>query len=102
MHDKNMLSKSQTSKFLKDFCQSTSLHGYSYLYLSDSITLKILWGIVILIATGTGIGLLVNNTKAYMESKITTNIESTSENLNVSYRVQKFLLKKTSIVFMLL
>ena len=86
MHDKNMLSKSQTSKFLKDFCQSTSLHGYSYLYISDSITLKILWGIVILIATGAGIGFLVTNTKAYMEATITTNIESTSDNLSVSYK----------------
>ena len=80
-----MLSKSQTSKFLKDFCQSTSLHGYSYLYISDSIALKILWGIVILIATGAGIGFLVTNTKAYMEATITTNIESTSANLSVSF-----------------
>ena len=85
MHDKDMLSKSQTSKFLRDFCQSTSLHGYSYLYISGSITLKILWGIVILIATGAGIGFLVTNTKAYMKATITTNIESTSANLSVSF-----------------
>ena len=84
MYDRNMLSKSQISKILKDFCQSTSLHGYNYLYVSDSIILKILWGIVILIATGAGICFIVTNTKAYMEATITTNIESTSENLSVS------------------
>ena len=84
MYDRNMLSKSQTLKLLKDICQSISLHGYNYLYISDSIILKILWGIVILIATGAGIGFIVTNTKAYMEATITTNIESTSENLSVS------------------
>ena len=44
----------------------------------------ILWGIVILIATGAGISFIVTNTKAYLEATITTNIESTSENLSVS------------------
>ena len=79
-------SKSQTAKVLKDFCESTSLHGYSYLYLADSIFLKLLWFVVILIATGFGIGFLVSNAKSYFESRIVTNIESASANLTVSIK----------------
>ena len=77
-------SKSQTAKLLKDFCESTSLHGYNYLYLADSIFLKFLWFLVILVATGFGIGFLVTNAKSYYEAKIVTNIESASANLSVS------------------
>ena len=80
--------KSQTAKVLKDFCESTSLHGYSYLYLANSIFMKCLWSFVILIATGFGIGFLVNNTKAYFEATIVTNIESASANLSVSNLVK--------------
>ena len=77
-------SKYQTAKVLKDFCESTSLHGYSYLYLTDSIILKCLWSVVILVATGFGIYFLATNAEAYYEAKIVTNIESASANLSVS------------------
>ena len=69
---------------MKDFCQSTSLHGYSYLTNVESITLKIIWGIVIVAATGLGIVFLVNNTKAFMEATIFTYIESETSSLDVS------------------
>ena len=69
---------------MKDFCQSTTLHGYSYLSNTESIIAKILWGIVIFVATGLGIAFLVSNTKAYMKATIVTNIESETFPLDVS------------------
>ena len=83
-HGSTNLTKSHISRALKDFCESTSLHGYNYLYSTDSITLKTLWIIIILIATGTGITFLVSNTNSYMNSKIVTNIESATVSLDVS------------------
>ena len=78
------LSKLQAPKALKDFCESTTLHGYSYFYIADSILSKIVWAVIILIATGIGINFLVINTKAYMQATIVTSIESASDNLHVS------------------
>ena len=77
-------SKSNTRKVLKDFCESTTLHGYSYFGIADSVLAKIVWAIIILLATGTGLNFLVINTKAYMKATITTSIESSSDNLHVS------------------
>ena len=78
------MSKIQAARNFKDFCESTSLHGYNYLHMTTSITLKIFWFIVIIIMTGTGIWFLAKNTKDYMKSSIVTNIESTSGQLTVS------------------
>ena len=78
------MAKFQAAKNFKDFCESTSLHGYNYLHMTTSIALKIFWFIVITIMTGTGIWFLVKNTKDYMKSSIVTNIESTSGQLTVS------------------
>ena len=82
------MSKFQAARNFKDFCESTSLHGYNYLYMTTSITLKIFWLIVLTIMTGTGIMFLVRNTNDYMKSSIVTNIESTSGNLTVSTALQ--------------
>ena len=78
------LSEQQTPKVLKDFCESTSLDGYNHLHIADSVLTKIFWGVIILLATGTGLSFLVTNTKAYMQATIVTNIESSSDNLHVS------------------
>ena len=78
------VSEQQTPKVLKDFCESTSLHGYNHFYIADLVLAKIIWGVIILIATGTGLNFLVTNTKAYMQATIVTNIESSSDNLQVS------------------
>ena len=61
-------------RLMKDFCQSTTLHGYSYLNNADSIIAKVLWGVMITAATGLGIAFLVSNTNAYMKATIVTNI----------------------------
>ena len=71
-------------KIFKDFCQSTSLHGYSYLYNTNSLALRIVWIFVILIMTYLGITFLVNNTNAYLKSTIVTSIEISSASLSVS------------------
>ena len=78
------MSKFEVARNFKDFCESTSLHGYNYLHMTTSITLKIFWSIVITTMTGTGIWFLVKNTNDYMTSSIVTNIESTSGQLTVS------------------
>ena len=79
-----LISKSQAAKVFKDFCESTSLHGYNYLYIANSVILKILWIIVIVAATFLGIVFLVSNTNDYLEARIVTTIESSSASLSVS------------------
>lgn len=81
------MSKFQATRNFKEFCESTSLHGYNYLHMTTSISLRIFWIIVITAMTVTGIVFLVKNTKDYMKSSIVTNIESTSGTLTVSTRV---------------
>ena len=81
---KKKLWELQTPKLLKDFCESTTLHGYNYFQIADSVLAKTVWAIFILIASGIGINFLVINTKAYMKATIITSLESSSENLHVS------------------
>ena len=78
-------------KVLKDFCESTSLHGYSYL-TADSVLSKVVWAIIILIATGVGLYCIAINTRDYMKASIVTNIESTSEKLHVSTQSKRTIL----------
>ena len=77
-------SKGETRKVIQDFCESTSLHGYSYLYNTDSIVLKFVWFIIIIGMTGLGIFFFVENTDAYIKARIVTNIETSSADLSVS------------------
>ena len=80
-----LLLKDKAWKVLKDFCESTSLHGYSYLYNSNSIASKILWLLVILITGTFAVLATFMNTKEFMEAKITTNIETSSALVSVSF-----------------
>jgi hypothetical protein len=48
-------SKVKIGNIIKDFCQSTSLHSYSYLYGNSNLALKFVWLFVILAMTGLGI-----------------------------------------------
>ena len=72
-------------KILKDFCESTSLHGYSYLYIATSIFMKVLWVFVIVAMTALGIVFVVINTNDYLEANIVTTIESSTAPLEVSF-----------------
>ena len=81
---KKTLWELRTPKVLKDFCESTTLHGYNYFHIADSVLAKTVWTMIILTATGTGLYFLVINTQAYMKATITTSIESSSDNLHVS------------------
>ena len=73
-----------TARIFYEFCQSTSLHGYSYLNNFSSLWLKLFWIFVILSMTGLGIAFLVSNTNQYFEARLVTNIESSSADLSVS------------------
>ena len=78
------MSKSNKRKVLKDFCESTSLHGYGYIYNNDSIVLKLFWLFVIFSMTGLGILLLVHNTIEFLEHEIYTTTETSSAPISVS------------------
>ena len=78
------MSLTQLKRTFQEFSQSTSLHGFSYLYISNASISKLLWVIVILTFSGLGIGLLVTNTEDYLSSRIVTNIESSTYPLDVS------------------
>ena len=81
------ISKGQIRKLIKDFCESTSLHGYSYLYNSNSKAMKLSWALVIFSFSGLGAIFLVNNTNAYMKAGLITTIESNNADLSVSMHI---------------
>ena len=80
----NPLSKSNAGRILKDFCESTSLHGYSYVYNNESIALKLFWLFIILNMTGLGVLFLVTNTMEFLEHKVYTTTETSSAPISVS------------------
>jgi hypothetical protein len=77
------MEKAETKNVFKDFCESTSLHGYNYLFIGNSIFLKIIWTIVILLMTCVGAMFLTNNTVDYLNARLVTTIESSSAPLKV-------------------
>ena len=79
--------KSNSRKVLNDFCESTSLHGYSYWYSADSLILKVAWTFVILAATCLGVVFLGNQTREYLDGRILTTIETSSARLDVSISI---------------
>ena len=80
----NPLSKSNAGRILKDFCESTPLHGYSYVYNNESIALKLFWLFIILNMTGLGVLFLVTNTMEFLEHKVYTTTETSSAPISVS------------------
>ena len=75
------------------FSQSTSLHGYSYLFISSSTVAKFIWVTVILALSSVGITFLVINTKEFMSSKLVTTIESSTDPLDVRIVLKYVLLE---------
>ena len=73
---------------------ATSLHGYGYLHSVNSMALKVVWALVIVIMTGLGVMFVAINTEKYFEARIITNIESSTANLSVSEF--KFLISLTA------
>ena len=72
-------------KVFQDFCESTSLHGYSQFYIATSIFIKVFWVIVIVAMTALGIVFIVSNTNDYLEATTITTIESSTAHLKVSF-----------------
>ena len=77
-------SKNETTLIFKEFCNSTSLHGYSYLNNFENIIIKVLWAFVILTMTGLGCFFVATNTSDYIQTRLVTNIESATADLSVS------------------
>ena len=76
-------SKEQGAKSLRNFCDSTSLHGYNYLYIVNSVVLKVFCLGVFAGMTSLGVYLLVDHTNEYLRNKIVTSIESYTAPLSV-------------------
>ena len=74
----------QMANIFNDFLVATSLHGYGYLHSVNSMALKVIWTLVIVMMTGLGVMFVVINTEKYFEARIITNIESSTANLSVS------------------
>ena len=74
----------QTGKIIEEFCELTSLHGFSFLNKANYTAVKLIWISAIIGMMGVGTVFLVNNTEAYMNSRLVTNIESSTANLSVS------------------
>ena len=74
-------------RVFQEFCESISLHGYSYLSNANSILSKFFWFLVILVMTSLGIFLLVKNTTEYLNAGIVTTIQSSSSDLKVSIKL---------------
>ena len=85
------------AKIFQDFCESTSLHGYSYLYIAQSKFLKVFWVMVLITMTSLGIVFLVDNTMDYIEADVVTTIKSFTANLSVS----TIILKIYAVVYLL-
>ena len=78
-------------KIFRQFCESVSLHGYSYLYSSGLVIVKIFWILAIIGCTFLAGIFLLTNTKDYINARIVTTIESSTASLDVRYsRVKKF------------
>ena len=75
--------KQQMFQVFCEFCESTSLHGYSYLQMGNSWIIKLLWvcGISSMIVLGASF--LYQNTSDYLSSTLVTLIESSTEPLKV-------------------
>ena len=87
IHNKSMLlphSEGYTAKILEEFCELTSLHGFSFLNKANTIAVKLIWIFAIIVMMGVGTQFIVNNTDAYINSRLVTNIESSTANLSVS------------------
>ena len=84
----------QMANIFNDFLVATSLHGYGYLHSVNSMALKVVWALVIVIMTGLGVMFVAINTEKYFEARIITNIESSTANLSVSEF--KFLISLTA------
>ena len=69
-------SEGHTVRILEEFCELTSLHGFSFLNKANSIAVKLVWIFAIIAMMGVGTQFLVNNTDAYINSRLVTNIES--------------------------
>ena len=77
------MTRFNTRNVFQEFCASTSLHGYCYLYNANSIISKIVWAFVILTATGLGIMFLTKQTKEYLGGTVITTIDTFSAPLTV-------------------
>ena len=72
-------------KNFEDFCGTVSLHGYAYLVIVNAWFGKLIWGLIILTMSIIGMVFLFKNTKEYIDSRLTTTIESSTASVDVKF-----------------
>ena len=92
------LTKVQLKTVVKNFCESTTLHGYNYLYNTNSTFDQILWLFVIIVMTGLGMNFLLINTQEFLQMKISTSIETSTEAL----KVKRFIIIDFEILYLVI
>ena len=70
------------SRIFKSFCESTSLHGYSYLFIATSVVGKVFFALVIVSLTCIGAVFLALNCANYSKSTLVTTIETNTAPLS--------------------
>ena len=87
--DKNkLISLSEVNSegsLIKNFCESTSLHGFSFLSMANSVHTKLVWILAIISMTVVGAVFLMRHTNDFMNSRLVTNIESSTATLSVIF-----------------
>ena len=79
-----LTSESRIGKLTREFCKSTSLHGFGFLYNAKTVAERLVWILAIVAMMGVSVFFLILNTNAYLKSGLNTNIESSTADLSVS------------------
>ena len=80
---------SHLQRVFQGFCESTSLHGYSYLFIATSFIGRLFFVLVIIVFTFIGMYFLGLNYDKYAKATFTTTIDTTSAPLEVNFKYQK-------------
>ena len=84
-NENSQSSKTKNSdKLAGEFCKSTSLHGFGFLYNAKTMAERLLWIFAIVATMVVSVFFLALNTDAYINSRLATNIESSTADLSVS------------------
>ena len=88
VHVMDSQNESKSFKRLKgnvvQFCNVTTLHGYHYLTDSKFTISKLLWTILIIFMSGLALGVLIIHTDDYLNSGLSTTIDTTVSLAKVS------------------
>jgi hypothetical protein len=90
-------SKMDLSATFKEFCASTSLHGWHHLNMVSTSNGKLVWFIIVMASLGVSSVFIVTAARDFVDRTVVTTIETTTAPLQVILaKFLKFLLAKTN------